>query len=641
MNLRESEDGIRWIGEPVKEGMVQSAVVGPDENGVYNTVYMGIAQWDAPNILVSYNVDTKTVKQYSIPDVPSQYINGAWGMFCASDGCIYIGTYFGGRILKFDPKTQVYEDLGEAFPGASNRESYVYSFAEDDNGNIYGTTYPNAGMVKINLKSNEKTFLGSFASPLFKYGRSAVYYKGKIYCTLGTAETKVASFDPATGQKSLYDVPDVAASADIVLIKRNDKLFCLDILTKNLWLLKDGCFVTADIPEELLVKDKIYEKVQKDISDVLAKSICLFHESTYRWYQPFPEEPKKLTGNRTLLCVTDREIFLLGEDGSVEKHEFQYNSAGAILFMVDKGPFGKIYGSSMLPLRMFCYDPETDIIENLGNPSNVNAQIYSFTCKDSLMTIASYQKCVISVYDVTKPWRLGSDKTANPRIIGMIGHNQCRPYGASIGEDGNHYFASVADYGLQGGALTRYDPLKDQFLVWENIAGKQSLKTLAVIKGTNLIACGTSNQTGGGAPGNHEIPYVFLFDTVIEEIVHTFMPCEEHYREIAVLKFFEDKLYGLTDHGVLFVFDPKKRILEKKVKLPVKDITNNSMAVYRKNIVYGVGEDRLFRYDLLTSDFQTLEQVPKWRSGFVLTNDRIYGIAGSWLFTLKIDEKDV
>lgn len=42
------------------------------------------------------------------------------------------------------------------------------------------------------------------------------------------------------------------------------------------------------------------------------------------------------------------------------------------MFVIDKDPGGKLYGSSMLPLRMFCYDPATGTINNLGNPSSVN-----------------------------------------------------------------------------------------------------------------------------------------------------------------------------------------------------------------------------------------------------------------------------
>jgi hypothetical protein len=637
-SIEKKEMCIKVIGEPIQEGMVQSATVGPDENGIYNTIYMGVGQWDAPNILVAYNVDTKRIKQYSIDQGPVNQWCGAWGIFCASDGCIYVGTYFGAHILKFDPKTQCYEDLGQASPKASQRESYVYSFAEDENKNIYGTTYPEAGLVKIDLETKKKEYLGGFDAPLLRYARSAIFYQGRLYCVLGTAETKIGVFDPKTGRKALLDVPGVAASADVVLIKRNGKLYGIDILTKDLWYLEKDQFTPIAIPLDLLERDRIYQKHQKEIPDVLAKSDCLFLESTYRWYQPFPEEPKKLTGQRSLLCITDREIYLVKEDGLLEKHEFSVSSRGAILYMVDEGPSGKIVGSSMLPLRMFCYDPKTDQLNNLGNPSNVNAQIYAFACKDSYMYIASYQKCVISVYDVQKPWHLGMTKEDNPRIIGRIGHNQCRPCAVKIGEDDKVYFASVADYGMQGGALTQYDPVKDAFKVWENIASKQSLKTLAVMKGTGLLACGTSNQTGGGAPGVREIPYVLFFDPEKETIDHTYMPCEEYYREIAVLKQFDGKLYGITTHGVFFVYDPGTRKETMNVKLPIEGINNNSMDVTNNHVIVGVGNNRLFRYDLETSDFRILTEVPLWRYGFVISNDMIYGIAGSKLFTYPLEK---
>lgn len=634
--------GITKLGRPIEEGMVQNVTVGPDSKGNINTIYMNIGQWEAPCILLAFNIDTGETEQYSIKSAPGneesgyREIMGAWGIFSASDGNIYMGTYFGGHILKFDPKEKKLTDLGKGWP----TESYIYSFAEDDYGNIYASTYPNGCLIKYNLESGKKELIGPFDSQL-KYARSALYYDGKVFCVLGTTGTKIASYEPISGKIFVYDYKK-EASADVVLLIRDGKLFGLDLISKEIRLLKNDKFIPVKVPEELLKEDEYYNLDHIENRDVFAKSMCLFSESTFRWYQTFPSKPKKITDNRVLMGVTDREIYIKSDGDKIERYGFHYESKGAIMFMIAQGPGGKLYGSSMLPLRMFSYDRQSKTAKKLGNPSNVNAQIYSMAYDKDLIYMASYPNAVISTYDVSRPWEMGTSENSNPRVVGKIGSHQCRPVSLIMEDDGMVYIASVSDYGRQGGALSRYNPKENEFKVWENIAGKQSLKTLTAIGKTNLIACGTSNESGGGAPSLHQEPYVLIFDVEKEEIIDKLHPCVKHgidgnnSYEIASLRYLNDKLFGITDNGIFFMFDIniKKYILN--VKLPIEGIFNNGMDIYNGRAIYGVGNGQLFKYDFINLEFEKLIRVEEWKRGFVLLDDKIYGTSGTELISYNI-----
>jgi hypothetical protein len=61
-------------------------------------------------------------------------------MLIGPDGCVYLGTWESGCLLKFDPKRpeKGLESLGK--PSAS--ETYIRQLALATDGRLYGCTYP-------------------------------------------------------------------------------------------------------------------------------------------------------------------------------------------------------------------------------------------------------------------------------------------------------------------------------------------------------------------------------------------------------------------------------------------------------------------------------------------------------------------
>jgi len=61
------------------------------------------------------------------------------------------------------------------------------------------------------------------------------------------------------------------------------------------------------------------------------------------------------------------ENYFLGIENPLTKEKkeipLRYDASGSYIFVVGIGPDKKIYGSSMLPLRLFVYDPETQSLK--------------------------------------------------------------------------------------------------------------------------------------------------------------------------------------------------------------------------------------------------------------------------------------
>ena len=590
----------RDLGSPIKEGMLQSFLIGPDINGINNTVYFSISQCEDSVLFIKYNIDTKEIRGYRAkndPDVKSKM--GAWISTLASNNRIYLGTYYEGHILRYDIKKDEFVDLGQAL----NDETYIMGLCDDGMGNVYGSTYPGAKLFRMDLKTETIEDLGKFDDESLYCRNPHVSKSGKIVTVLGTKQVKVAIYDPKTGEKKVFPYPKKAAGS-LTIFKNDDK----DIFVK----LNDKDNDTFMVTDEGLVK------VNSELAVPFTK-----------WF----------SNDRKLLKITNKSLEIQLPDGTNQLHNLIYESSGLMLWMVHKGPDNKIYGSSALPLRMFRYDPETDQSVNLGNPSTTDGEIYSMTNYNGKLYIASYSGAIISEYDPKKPWNFGFEKSNNPREIGKIGYGQNRPTSMITSINGKIYIASVPTYGETSGALSKFDPETDEFTVWRGIVGEQSVFVLDNIGDTGYICAATTNEVGTGADIPNDDAKLFIWDIYKDEKVSQTIPIKGAKRIVSV-KFKNNIIYGLTGNGILFAYNHANNVVEWSKELPIKNAIWPGMDITDNCVIYGAGDNKLFRYDLFKDAYSVVAETKGWNLGFYMDkeNNKIYCTPGARLLCYEIKD---
>ena len=180
------------LGIPVRKGGLMGCIVGPDGHGG-EALYFNFNQLSGLLFLVQVDPDTGQARQFNAPQGP-----GAWAFIVGPDEKIYLGTWDGALILRFDPQQP--EKGLEVVGKPSATEDYLWQFDVGKDGKLYACTYPNAKLVRFDPKTGAMEDLGrKHATEM--YARSlAVGPNGKVYVGIGTEKGDLVVFDPATGQ---------------------------------------------------------------------------------------------------------------------------------------------------------------------------------------------------------------------------------------------------------------------------------------------------------------------------------------------------------------------------------------------------------------------------------------------------------
>src|SRR5262245_35941584 len=85
------------LGNPVRKGGLMGCLVGPDGRGG-EALYFNFNQLSGSLFLVQVEPGTGRARQFDAPQGP-----GAWAFIVGPDRRIYLGTWGGALILRFDP----------------------------------------------------------------------------------------------------------------------------------------------------------------------------------------------------------------------------------------------------------------------------------------------------------------------------------------------------------------------------------------------------------------------------------------------------------------------------------------------------------------------------------------------------------
>lgn len=586
----------RDLGIPVKDAICWGVHAGPGKRGGQDTIYLSFGQYEAPLFLLAVNPDTGEMRQFNGP-LSSEM--GSWGFTVDHENRIYLGSYYHAHLLRFDPKIEQWGDLGQ--PGGE-KESFICALTTAPDGKIWGGTYPSTHLFSYDPKTGKSEHFGRMDPDQF-YCYPTAGDDGMIYCAIQFAKRDIVLFDPKTKAKtSLLPLED-RKPGRVSLVRGKDGRVYAQLLPSNQWYRIEGGEGLVEISKTEI---------------------------------PFPQ--KGLPDGRQFSLIDNRILRIQNPSTKEEKEiPLQYDASGAYIFAVGLGPDGRIYGSSMLPLRLFVYDPKDGFLTNLGKASYANGEIYSMAPLDGKLFVCSYPSARLSIYDPGKPLRFGDREDANPRDLGPLGGEQDRPRAMIAGPHGKIYVGSYPDYGLFGGAISVYDPRRDEKRVYRHVVENQSIASLAYIERLDLIGAGSSVRGGGGTRAIEKEAKLILWDPKEEKKIFEITPVTGAKTILSLAATIDGMLYGITNNEKVFVFDPEKRELRKVLDLPFKEPREVSFQFGSDGKVYGLAKEAIFSVDPKKDDFSLLAKPPvPIDEGMAMLGRKIYFGSGANLFEFEI-----
>ena len=316
--------------------------------------------------------------------------------------------------------------------------------------------------------------------------------------------------------------------------------------------------------------------------------------------------------------------FYLGADYSVdgEQRQSDYQAKVATdIVGLNTGPDGKIYGSTIISMHMFCFNPESRRLEDLGRAGWSSGEIYDVIGCGDKVYLGSYGGGYWAVYDPHKAWdpqpeKEGISPTANPRNFGQLGQDMNRPFEYAIGPDGRIYIACRANYRIPGGGLARFDPASEEIRVFRD--EEQSVQSVAADE--RFVYGGTSISGGRGCIETTTEGKLFVFDVETERRLFECIPVPDAdaVTSLAVSSR-SGFVYGSVSTGQLFAFDVDGRQVVKH--WPMRSLGTPLMGVPETygithltcghdGDIYGVTREDVFKLDVSTDRVHYLDQPP-------------------------------
>jgi hypothetical protein len=592
----------RNLGVPVREAILWGAYAGPGMSGAWDTIYLSFGQYGAPLFLLSVNPDTGESRQFNGPLSTEM---GSWGYTVDHENRIYCGSYYNGHLLRFDPKKEIWEDLGQ--PGGE-KESFICRISTAPDGKIWGGTFPSAMLFSYDPKTGVNQNFGRMDPDQF-YCYPTAGDDGLIYCAIQFAKVDIVVFDPEKKTKTSLIPIEARNPGRIDLRKGIDGKIYAKLPAADSWFrVEEGRRLVA-------VSDPSGSFAKNTLRD--GRHFSVVDNKILRIENPMTKETKEISLN--------------------------YEPAGSYIFTLGIGPDSRIYGSSMLPLRLFVYDPGKDSLSNLGKASLANGEVYSMAPLGDKLYLCSYPEARLSVYDPKKPLRFGEDEDDNPRDLVSLGEGLYRPRAMIAGPHGRVYVGGYPDYGLHGGAIGIYDPEKEEKRIYRHIIPNQSIASLAYSKKWDLLAAGSSVRGGNGTRPVEKEAKLILWDPKEEKKIFEVVPVSEA-KTIRSLAATEDgMIYGITDNEKGFVLDVEKRIVKKVFDLGLKDPLEISLQAGPEGRLYGLAQGVIFAIDPRTDEVSLIAKPPvSIESGMAILGRKIFFGAGADLWEFELPpEKDV
>ncbi|SDM00875.1 hypothetical protein [Nonomuraea jiangxiensis] len=458
-----------------------------------------------------YKIDTLTGATTLLAQYTDNYI---WTMAASPDGKVYMGTSEPGRVIEYDPATGTSRDLGQPAPG----EAYVRSI-EADATHVYAGVGTNAHLIAIDRRTGEKREL----LPAEVADRDWV-------SSMAISGTHIAGGMNSLAELLVVEKANPAAYKVVKATAPGEK-YVVSVL------IHDGWVYFAGRPSGTFYR---YE-IATGTYEVLGV--------------PYPEAAtcRILEHGGLIYGVQDPGIFV-------------YDPATGTTDYVSHVQKG-FRAAPEEPMSVHC-DGEHVYVGGKGG-----CDIHDLaTGQVTRLGIAGEPKTIMTVKDTTylgvyTQAALYSHRAGDPeaRLLFRTGQNQDRP--KDLVHDkatGLIVMSTQPEPGHQNGSLDVYDPRTGRLDNYRPIVERQTVFSLTAQGGT--VYMGTSTQEGLGAPPVTPTARLAAFDLRSREVLWEIEPVAGA-QAVTSLKHTGSALYGITDKGVLFEYDLRRRKVTRTLKV--------------------------------------------------------------------------
>lgn len=583
-----------------------------DGNG-RNVVLVWLFDHRGGYALLMIDAMTGKSEQFPMPFPPGDAV---YSSILSSKNKFY--TLFNSNFVEFDPVKRAFTFQKKSMP------SMVMAMTEDDQGIIWGVTYPNSGVVSFNPSTREFRDYGFvYRQNWRQYQRTmAADESGWIYYGMGNTASQIIAFDPVTGQaKAMLTEQDR---------KRGSASVYRDL---------DGKVYGQSLPGTQEEWYEFYKGKGRKIGKhevvhpktIITGSQALFHRL-------FPDG-KKIKN----LDLMERQLVVEDPATNTEKEvSFEYTSDGAIIMGVATSPDGTITGGTTFPMRFFNFNPKTDKLVNLPAFGQFNA----VASQGNRIYFGVYPSGALLEWDPLMPW-VNTEKGAitNPLFLASSSLLTHRPHRVLACSDGNTIILSgTPEYGYTGGGLLFWDRTKKSRIVLPDsaIVVDQSTMSMITLPGGKFLGGTTTTPgTGGEKKATQAELYIMDLDSKHLDWHQALLPDVQSFSDMCHGQ--EGLIYGITDLKKFYVFDAVKHEVVFKQDLEVRfgrtvaDQSPRIFVVGPDKEIYILFVKGIVRVEPGTFKMTMVAESPiPINTGGDYLDGRIYFVSGSHLCSYKL-----
>ena len=641
---------------PAAAGQVSTSVldVGTLPDGT-NVLYAPAA--GEPSSLSVVDIDTGELIDTQL--VPPKTLAGATYVF--DDGSLLFNLRDGSGVNHYRWDAETHE-IKLAFENPAG-ERLVRSLEADEDGVLYGVTYPNAKLFSYDPETGDLRDYGSLDSN-DSYAEALAVHNGVAYVGTGMESGHFVAVDLDSGETTRIEVPagyeqitrfyksqlvgDLVATVFSPGISGGTNTLFWDT-TEGEWVC-DGAIprtVSLNAPFTGATHDgRMFYKSQGEIWSFDSNDCSV--EPT-GWIDTGLEG----TGQHRAIEIhatgegDDARYRLVGlnRDGSFwtfdledQTHEFFEGTipgtpltAHSLHVAADERVYmGTYHGPGVLGR----FDPATGETEQISGPSQADSWL---TFQDQLL-VGSYGNAIVHSGDPFADWDWGTNPSQQFRLID--GHQQDRIVDQATNGD-LAALATVSDYGVRGGALTLTD-MADYRETFRDLVDYQS--TAAVTFGEDgLIYAGTSIRGGLSSANSPEDAHLVVFDPEAGEVVEAIVPVAGN-DVVAGVEAVGSSIWGVTNSAHLFEYDTEAGEVTDVYELDTSNsaspwgLASTVQAHPEDGLLYGISGNDVFAFDPVTKEAQILLADGAYKRMDIAEDGTIYVIDETNLFSITVQD---
>ena len=393
--------------------------------------------------VLDIDLATGHCRQFAVHDTVNSTFSAA-SFRSLLTGVLYVVSGWDGHLHRFDANhpERGLEDLGRIHPAAG--DIAPLGINEGPDGVLWIGTYPGATLTKYDPATGKFTCFGK-KDDTDNYLYPLAGDDGSLAGIVTFGRPHLLVFDPRTGASrevgpSVTDPTD--KSQFLKFFKGTDRRLYLDSHAGKFRV--DGLNLTPvdELPAPLPGIHATYKHAYQAPAEMPGG-----------WTAQFLDDGINGVG-------VPRNVLLTNRDPLVPSRRLHLDwvGGGSNLHVIDVGPDGKLYGSSYMPNRLFTSSVDGKEISDLGEHTFAGGEAYSMICLDGKLYLGSYPEARLSVFDPAQPLHFGTGPNDNPRDLGRLDNIGYRPNAMVVTPDGRLWMGASPDYGLYGGTLAVTSP---------------------------------------------------------------------------------------------------------------------------------------------------------------------------------------